>query len=102
VIKISEYIQPGYSHYLEIYLSEMPIEELAKVLNRTVEDVELMELHLLNAWVYEDTGEYFEDIPIGPEWLQDIVCDRTEAQSRRMLKVWNKFLTHKLKEKQEK
>jgi hypothetical protein len=64
-----------------------------------VEDVELMEQQLLNAWVFEDTGSYFEDLPIGPDWLQEMVCDRTEAQSRRMLKVWNKVLSQKLMEK---
>ena len=80
-------------------MSEMPVEELAKLLGRSVEEVELMEQQLLNAWVFEDTESYFEDLPIGPDWLQEMVCDRTEAQSRRMLKVWNKVLSQKLMEK---
>ena len=87
-----------YAAYIEVLMSEMPAEEIAKVLKRPVDDVKLMELQLLNAWVHQDTGEYFEDLPIGPEWLDDLLCDRTDALSRRMLKIWNSALAKRLKE----
>lgn len=80
-------------------MSEMSTEEIAKLLEMSVEEIERMELELLNAWVYEDTGEYFDDIPKGPEWLQSLICDRTDALSRRMLNIWNKTLTRKLRER---
>lgn len=93
-------VSGAYAAYIEVLMSEMPTEEIAKLLNRSVEEVEHMEMQLLNAWVYEDTGSYFEDLPIGPEWLSEIVCDRTDAMSRRMLKIWNRVLAQKLKEMQ--
>ena len=83
-------------------MSEMSSEELAKLFKRPVEDIELMELQLLNAWAYEDIGSYFEDLPVGPEWLSEFVCDRTDAMSKRMLKIWTRVLTKKLKEKESK
>ncbi|MFB0558781.1 MAG: hypothetical protein ACETVY_06670 [Candidatus Bathyarchaeia archaeon] len=93
-------VSGAYAAYIEVLMSEMPTEEIAKLLNRSVEEIEHMEMQLLNAWVYEDTGAYFEDLPIGPEWLSEIVCDRTDAMSRRMLKIWNRVLAQKLKEMQ--
>ena len=78
-------------------MSEMTTEEIAKLLDRPVKDVEVMELQLLNEWVYQDTGEYFEDLPVGPAWLGDLICDRTMAISKRMLQVWNKILLKKTK-----
>lgn len=95
-------VSGAYAMYIEVLMSEMSSEELAKLLNRPVEDIELMELQLLNAWAYEDTGSYFEDLPVGPEWLSEIVCDRTDAMSKRMLKIWTRVLTKKLKEKESK
>ena len=89
----------AYATYIEVLMSEMSTEELAELLKLKVEEVELIELQLLNAWVYEDTGAYFEDLPIGPEWLSEIVCDRTDAMSKRMLKIWNRVLAQKLREK---
>lgn len=94
-------VSGAYAAYIEVLMSEMPTAEIAKLLNRSEEEVELMEMQLLNAWVYEDTDAYFEDLPIGPEWLSEIVCDRTDAMSRRMLKIWNRVLAQKLKEKEE-
>jgi len=93
-------VSGAYAMYIEVLMSEMSSEELAKLLNRPVEDVELMELQLLNAWAHEDTGSYFEDLPMGPKWLSEIVCDRTDAMSKRMLKIWTRVLTKKLKEKE--
>ena len=95
-------VSGAYAMYIEVLMSEMSSEELAKLLKRPVEDVELMELQLLNAWAYEDAGSYFEDLPVGPEWLSEIVCDRTDAMSKRMLKIWTRVLTEKLKEKESK
>jgi len=89
----------GYSLYLEVLMSEMSTGEIAKLLEMSEEEIERMELELLNAWVYEDTGEYFDDIPKGPEWLQSLICVRTDALSRRMLNIWNKTLTRKLRER---
>ncbi|TRO46550.1 hypothetical protein E2P65_05555 [Candidatus Bathyarchaeota archaeon] len=86
----------AYAMYIEVLMSEMSTEEIAKLLDRSVEDVELMELQLLNAWIHEDTGDYFSDLPQGPEWLEQLICDRTDAMSRRMLKIWNKVLAEKL------
>ena len=60
-------ISGAYAAYIEVLMSEMPTWEIAKLLNRSVGDVELMELQLLNAWVYEETDTYFEDLPVGPE-----------------------------------
>ena len=59
----------------------MSTKELTKLLKRTVENVEL------------------ENLPIGPEWLSDIVCDKKGAMSKRMLKIWTLVLAQKLKEK---
>lgn len=89
-------VSGGYAMYIEVLMSEMSTEEIAKLLERSVEDVGLMELQLLNAWIHEDTGEYFEDLPTGPEWLGQLICDRTDAMSKRMLKIWNKVLAEKL------
>jgi len=86
----------AYATYIEVLMSEMSTEEIAKLLDRPVEDVRLMELQLLNAWIHEDTGGYFEDLPQGPEWLEQLICDRTDAISRRMLKIWNRVLAEKL------
>lgn len=72
-------ISGAYSSHLEVYPSEMSTKKLAELLKRPVEDIELMELQLTNAWVYEETGSYFEDLSIGPEWLSEIVRVRTEA-----------------------
>ena len=90
-------VQSAYGLYLEVLMSEMPTEEIAKLLERPVKDVETMELQLLNEWVNQDTGEYFTDLPVGPEWLGDLICDRTMAISKRMLQVWNKILLKKTK-----
>jgi len=92
-------VSGAYATYIEVLMSEMSTEEIAKVLDRPVGDVELMELQLLNAWIHEDTGEYFEDLPVGPEWLEQLICDRTDAMSKRMLKLWTKVLTEKLTKK---
>ena len=89
-------VSGGYAMYIEVLMSEMSTEEIARLLKMFPEDVKLMELQLLNAWVHEDTGEYFEDLPKGPEWLGQLICDRTDAMSKRMLKIWNKVLTEKL------
>jgi hypothetical protein len=94
-------VQSLFATYIEVLMSDMSTEEIAELLNRSVEDVKLMELQLLNAWVYEETGSYFEDIPVGPEWLCGIVSERTETISRRMLKIWNRVLAEKLREKNE-
>jgi hypothetical protein len=87
----------GYAMYIEVLMSEMSTEEIANLLEMFVDDVKVMELQLLNAWIHKDTGEYFKDLPIGPEWLGQLVCDRTDAMSKRMLKIWNKVLAEKLK-----
>ena len=60
-------VSGGYAMYIEVLMSEMSTQEVAKLLERSVNDVGLMELQLLNAWIHEDTGEYFEDLPTGPE-----------------------------------
>ena len=90
-------IQSAYGLYLEVLMSEMSTEEIAKLLERPVNDVETMELQLLNEWVNQDTGEYFTDLPVGPEWLGELICDRTMAISKRMLHIWNKILLKKTK-----
>ena len=92
-------VQSAYGIYVEILMSEMSTKELAELLKRPVEDIETMEMHLLNEWIKHDTGEHFQDLPVGPEYLEELVCDRTDAISNRMLKIWNKILLKKLKEK---
>ena len=42
-------VSGGYAMYIEVLMSEMSTEEIAKLLERSVEDVGLMELQLLNA-----------------------------------------------------
>jgi len=95
-----DYVTSGaYATYVEVLMSEMSAEELAKLLKRPIEEIHKIEMELLNAWVYDDAGAHFEDLPIGPEWLSEVVCDRTDAMSKRMLKIWNRVLSEKLKEK---
>jgi hypothetical protein len=92
-------VQSAYGIYVEILMSEKSTKELAELLKRPVSEIETMEMQLLNEWVKHDTGEYFQDMPVGPEYLEDLVCDRTDAISNRMLKIWNKTLLKQLKEK---
>ena len=96
---MDDLVSGAYAMYIEVLMSEMSTEEIAKLLERSFEDVELMELQLLNAWIHEDTGDYFEGLPTGPEWLEQLICDRTDAMSKRMLKIWNKVLAEKLTKK---
>lgn len=52
-------VSGAYAAYIEVLMLEMPAEEIAKMLERPVDEVRLMGLQILNAWVHMDTGEYF-------------------------------------------
>ncbi len=52
-------VSGSYSAYIEVLMLEMPAEEIAKMLERPVDEVRLMGLQILNALVHMDTGEYF-------------------------------------------
>ena len=90
---------PAYSLYVNILTSNKSTGEIATELERTVEDVELMELQLLNEWVHCDTGEYFDDLPKGPEWLYEVVSERTDDISDRMKQLWQKTVEARIQEK---
>jgi hypothetical protein len=90
---------PAYSLYVTILTSEDSVEKLAKEIKRPVKDVELMEKQLLNEWVHCDTGDYFDDLPKGPDWLYEVVSVRTEEISNRMHKIWDKIVKERLEKK---
>ena len=90
---------PAYSLYVNILTSNKSTGEIATELERTVEDVELMELQLLNECVHCDTGEYFDDLPKGPEWLYEVVSERTDDISDRMKQLWQKTVEARIQEK---